>query len=358
MKICYTYLIGWSKENKYYYGCQYGKKAHPSNIWVTYFTSSKYVKSFALKYGKPDIIQIRKTSNSPEKIKIWEDTVLRRIGATFSDKFLNLSNNNSFKNMVMTDKIRRRISEVRLENSKNLPKKKLITNGKIQKYINESYIIPVGWYYGQSDKVKLSNTQKDYNLNKNKTEEEKKIIYEKISKALKGKPKPPGHGANVSKALKGKSKPWQIGANNVSNRQDVKDKISKSWETREIGIWYTDGVDNFYIKEGDYINPLWKRGKSTKIKSHWYTNGVDNFYIKEGDYINPLWKRGKSTKIKKHWYNNGILSKYFGDGCVPPDFIKGRLFSERGMKNIKEANSKPKSEEHKKNLSKSKRKHA
>jgi hypothetical protein len=39
----YTYLIGWSKLNLWYYGSQYGKKAHPSNLWRTYFTSLEEV---------------------------------------------------------------------------------------------------------------------------------------------------------------------------------------------------------------------------------------------------------------------------------------------------------------------------
>lgn len=57
----YTYLIGWTKYNKYYYGCQYGRTAHPSNLWKTYFTSSRYVTELRKQLGEPDVVQIRQT---------------------------------------------------------------------------------------------------------------------------------------------------------------------------------------------------------------------------------------------------------------------------------------------------------
>jgi hypothetical protein len=40
----YTYLIGWSHLNKWYYGRRTAKGCHPSELWVKYFTSSKSVK--------------------------------------------------------------------------------------------------------------------------------------------------------------------------------------------------------------------------------------------------------------------------------------------------------------------------
>ncbi|MCK9532498.1 MAG: NUMOD3 domain-containing DNA-binding protein [Gammaproteobacteria bacterium] len=54
----YLYIIGWSKIDKWYVGCQYGKSAHPSNLWKTYFTSSHYVKEFRAFNGEPDVIEI------------------------------------------------------------------------------------------------------------------------------------------------------------------------------------------------------------------------------------------------------------------------------------------------------------
>jgi hypothetical protein len=86
--IPYTYFIKWSKQNIWYYGVEYGyysKTAHPNNLWVTYFTSSKHVKRMIKDHGQPDIIEVRKVFDCGDvecrknKALLWEDKVLRRM---------------------------------------------------------------------------------------------------------------------------------------------------------------------------------------------------------------------------------------------------------------------------------------
>lgn len=87
--IPYTYLIGWSKLNLWYYGVEYGVKkspcANPANLWKTYFTSSSLVSFHRRQYGEPDVIEIRRTFTSGDIISRmedairWEKTVLSRI---------------------------------------------------------------------------------------------------------------------------------------------------------------------------------------------------------------------------------------------------------------------------------------
>jgi hypothetical protein len=89
----YTYLIGWSTQHKYYYGVRYAKGCHPSELWETYRTSSRYVKEFAERYGDPDVIQIRKTFTNINSARHWERRVLRRINAVYRDDFLNRTDN-------------------------------------------------------------------------------------------------------------------------------------------------------------------------------------------------------------------------------------------------------------------------
>lgn len=43
---CYTYLIGWSEYDIWYYGVRYAKGCNPADLWVKYFTSSKFVREF------------------------------------------------------------------------------------------------------------------------------------------------------------------------------------------------------------------------------------------------------------------------------------------------------------------------
>lgn len=85
----YTYLIGWSQLNKYYYGVRFAKGCSPREFWIKYKTSSKIVKEFVNNYGEPDIISIRKTFSTPEKAIRWEEKVLRKMNVLHDDKWLN-----------------------------------------------------------------------------------------------------------------------------------------------------------------------------------------------------------------------------------------------------------------------------
>ena len=86
----YCYLIGWSKQNKFYYGVRYGAGVSPEDLWVKYFTSSKHVKAFRELHGDPDIIQIRKTFIDESSATTWEMKVIRRMNMPDKDnKWLN-----------------------------------------------------------------------------------------------------------------------------------------------------------------------------------------------------------------------------------------------------------------------------
>ena len=94
----YTYLIVWTQYNKWYYGVRFSRKCNTSELWKTYFTSSKYVKDFCKKYGPPDIIQVRKVFTSADSARIWEHKVLKRLRAKDSDKWINLSDSKAIYN--------------------------------------------------------------------------------------------------------------------------------------------------------------------------------------------------------------------------------------------------------------------
>lgn len=87
----YTYLIGWSSSDTWYYGRRTAEGCNPLEFWKTYFTSSKYVTRYRQSNGEPDIIEIRKTFNNIDACKKWEETVLRRLNVTKNKKFLNES---------------------------------------------------------------------------------------------------------------------------------------------------------------------------------------------------------------------------------------------------------------------------
>ena len=91
--MAYTYLIGWTQHQKWYYGVRYAKGAKPTDLWNTYFTSSKHVKNFRLIHGEPDVIQIRKQFEDVDSAREWESKVLRRIDAANHERFLNQTDN-------------------------------------------------------------------------------------------------------------------------------------------------------------------------------------------------------------------------------------------------------------------------
>ena len=91
----YTYLIGWSKLNTYYYGLRFAEGCHPAELWRTYFTSSIYVAEFVKQHGNPDIIEIRKTFTVIPTAQLWEHRVLKRMKVIHRNDFLNRTDNKS-----------------------------------------------------------------------------------------------------------------------------------------------------------------------------------------------------------------------------------------------------------------------
>jgi hypothetical protein len=86
----YTYLVGWSEHNLWYYGVRYANKTIPEDdLWVKYFTSSSTVRKLRKDLGEPDVIDIRQKFDSPEKAILWEKTVLRRSNVLNDSKWLN-----------------------------------------------------------------------------------------------------------------------------------------------------------------------------------------------------------------------------------------------------------------------------
>ena len=94
--IPYTYLIGWTEHNLWYYGVRYAEAANPKDFWKTYFTSSKLVGEIRKQYGEPDIAQIRRTFGTANCARLWEHKVLRRMKGTKHEKWLNRTDAISF----------------------------------------------------------------------------------------------------------------------------------------------------------------------------------------------------------------------------------------------------------------------
>jgi hypothetical protein len=120
----YTYLIGWTQHDLWYYGCEYAsvnKTANPKNLWTSYFTSSSYVQETRYQYGEPDVIQVRHIFKDAISATSWETKVLQRMKVHAHEKWLN-KNVAGLVRMEMKDVTKKKISEGMILYSKKLPK--------------------------------------------------------------------------------------------------------------------------------------------------------------------------------------------------------------------------------------------
>lgn len=94
--IPFTYLIGWSGHDLWYYGVRYANKCNPLTLWTTYFTSSKRVNYLRSELGEPDIIQIRNVFSDPAKAREFEHKILKnkKLNVVKNKKWINASDSN------------------------------------------------------------------------------------------------------------------------------------------------------------------------------------------------------------------------------------------------------------------------
>jgi hypothetical protein len=84
-----------TREKLYYVGCQYGAKAHPSNLLTTYLTSSSRVQELIEEFGKECFkTSIRKIFKTIKETKRYERKLLTKLRAKQRTDFINKSNAN------------------------------------------------------------------------------------------------------------------------------------------------------------------------------------------------------------------------------------------------------------------------
>jgi hypothetical protein len=135
---------------------------------------------------------------------------------------------------------------------------------------------------------------------KNRSQEVKDATAKKISEKTKGKKKPEDFGEKIRKARIGVSRPELVGENNPSKKQEVRDKIAKSWEAREPGKYFTNKETKetkwIYTKDIDDLDlTVWENKKPSK--GAWYTDGQSKMWKRHGEDVTGFTKIGSRTKI-------------------------------------------------------------
>lgn len=89
----------------------------------------------------------------------------------------------------------------------------------------------------------------------------------------------------------------------------MSDKQKELWESgfynnkiRKAGHWYTDGITNIYLNEGEQIPENYYRGRITEWaskkpcnKHFWITDGKRNLLLKIGEEIPKGFRKGRKT---------------------------------------------------------------
>lgn len=179
----YTYLVGWTTLNKFYYGVRYAENCSPNDLWKTYFTSSKSVKLLREEYGEPDIVEVRKTFKDKTSAQAWEKKVLTRLKVLQNNKWLN----ENIGGVINMDVIKKKLTGRTLSEET----KQKMRDAKLGKSKSEQHIQnmkkKVPWNKGKTGLQKHSEEIKqkirEKNLGSIKSEETKL----KISNSLKNR---------------------------------------------------------------------------------------------------------------------------------------------------------------------------
>lgn len=86
----YTYYLKNKVTGEKYYGVRYAKGCEPSELWVSYFTSSKVVAARIKEYGTSSFeYQVRRMFSNAKAARDWEERVLRRLDILHRSDWLN-----------------------------------------------------------------------------------------------------------------------------------------------------------------------------------------------------------------------------------------------------------------------------
>lgn len=99
MTIPYTYVVK-CPDGRRYYGVRFAKDCSPSDLWTTYFTSSKHMKRLIEMHGVNAFeASVRKTFENKETAVNWEQKVLVRLKVRTNTNWVNVTTSKSWKSM-------------------------------------------------------------------------------------------------------------------------------------------------------------------------------------------------------------------------------------------------------------------
>jgi hypothetical protein len=216
----FTYLIKFKPTGQVYYGVRYARKCNPSQLWTTYFTTSKIIKQLIKEYGISAFeFQIRRVFNTTESAVLWESKILKRFNAATNPLWLNQNNGDRkfVGSRIWTDQQKQILSQKltgRTISNETRSKLSVAHKGKSKPPISEetrAKLKIAANNVSNETRTKISNSLKGHTVS---TETRAKIgaantgkthtveTKAKLSVARKGKPLSAEHRAKISASSK------------------------------------------------------------------------------------------------------------------------------------------------------------
>lgn len=83
-----------------YYGVRFAKNCDPSDLWVSYFTSSRHIKKMIVEHGIDAFsFEVRKIFDDKEAAIKWEHRVLLRLKVRTNKNWVNVTTSESWRSM-------------------------------------------------------------------------------------------------------------------------------------------------------------------------------------------------------------------------------------------------------------------
>ena len=119
MSTPYTYVVT-CPDGRRYYGVRFARGCDPSDLWVTYFTSSRHIRRMIEQYGKQSFtVSVRRIFDNRDRARDWEQRVLQRLKVRRNARWVNVTHNRSRpvmegeSNPSKRPEVRRKISEAK-----------------------------------------------------------------------------------------------------------------------------------------------------------------------------------------------------------------------------------------------------
>ena len=311
----YTYIIIQKSTGKFYYGSKYAKGSTTNELGTKYFSSSKVVNSLIEKEGIENFeFRVRMTFDCPIKCQRIEQRVIRYYIRKHSDKILNRGAPGAYSNEIGPNKGKTTI------HNKTLQKQKMVTNDKIDYYMNQ------GWELGS-----LIDYRKTTIVHNPIEKINKRIQLTELESYLsngwiRGYPKETREKHKENRRQYWDSIPKEKRAPNSKFR---KDNPSKTGDKK--GSFYYNPITQEQTRTADEnkIKKLlelgWVKGLNDKsIESHKNKNLENNNYIVNNPMKNPeIREKMRQTILEQ--YRNGRVSPNKGKlGIDSPNYGKKR----------------------------------